>query len=70
MPAPNVQALFALTLFLLSLMVARAVNNVNSGRWPGGKAWSLYLRVLLGFMLAAAVTLAFYAFAGIDILSR
>jgi hypothetical protein len=32
--------------------------------------WVLYLRTLLGFLFAAAITLAFYAFAGIDILHR
>ncbi|NCC57742.1 flagellar biosynthesis protein FliR [Aminithiophilus ramosus] len=70
MPAPNVQALIALALFLVSLFIARVVNNVTSGRWPGGKAWVVYLRALLGFLLAAAITFAFYAFAGIDILHR
>jgi VIT1/CCC1 family predicted Fe2+/Mn2+ transporter len=69
-PAPNIQALIALALFLISLLIARAVVNINSGRWPGGAPWVLYLRMLLGFLLAAAITFAFYAFAGIDILHR
>jgi VIT1/CCC1 family predicted Fe2+/Mn2+ transporter len=69
-PTPNIQALIALALFLISLLIARAVVNINSGRWPGGGPWVLYLRMLLGFLLAAAITFAFYAFAGIDILHR
>lgn len=70
MPVPNIQALIALALFLISIAIARAVNNINSGRWPGGRVWVAYLRALLGFLLAAAITFAFYAFAGVDILNR
>lgn len=70
MPGVNVQALVALACFLASLVIARAVNNINKGKWPGGQAWVLYLRILLGFTFAAAITFAFYSFAGIDILHR
>lgn len=70
MSGVNLQALIALACFLLCLMVARAVMNIQRGTWPGGQAWVLYLRTLLGFLFAAAITLAFYAFAGIDILHR
>jgi hypothetical protein len=68
--AVNLQALIALACFLLCLLVARAVMNIQRGTWPGGHMWVLYLRTLLGFLFAAAITLAFYAFAGIDILHR
>jgi len=67
-PDVNVQALLAIALFVVALFVARIINNVNSKKWPGGALWVLYLRVLLGFLLAASVVLGFYAFAGISIL--
>ncbi|HOB10298.1 MAG: flagellar biosynthesis protein FliR [Acetomicrobium sp.] len=68
-PDVNIQALLALGLFLASLLIARIINNINSKKWPGGALWVFYLRVLLGFMLAASVVLGFYAFAGISILN-
>jgi len=67
-PDVNVQALMAIALFAIALLVARIINNINSKKWPGGVLWVLYLRVLLGFLLAASVVLGFYAFAGISIL--
>ncbi|MCF7934902.1 MAG: flagellar biosynthesis protein FliR [Synergistales bacterium] len=70
MPAVNVQALLALLLFGIAIMLAKMVNNINRGDWPGGKAWVFYLRMLLGFVFAASITFAFYAFAGINILNH
>ena len=70
MPAPNVQALIALALFLVSLFVARVVNNVTSGRWPGGKGWVVFVGARLGVVVAAASTVAVFGFAGIDSLHR
>jgi len=67
-PAVNLQALVALALFGASLVVARMVVNIQSGKWPGSPAFVLYLRVLLGFLFAGAIGLGFYCFAGIDIL--
>lgn len=67
-PNVNKQALVAMALFGISLLLARMVVNIQSGKWPGGPAFVLYLRVLLGFMFAAAIGLAFYSFAGQDIL--
>ncbi|HOO63511.1 MAG TPA: flagellar biosynthesis protein FliR [Synergistaceae bacterium] len=64
MPAVNIQALVALGLFLLSLGVARMVNNITSGKWPGNEVWVLYLRVLLGFLFTGSIVLGFYSFAG------
>lgn len=69
-PIVNVQALLALALFLISLILARTIANIQKGKWPGGELWILYLRILLGFLFAASITLAFYSFAGIDMLSR
>jgi hypothetical protein len=68
--AINLQALVALALFGLALLVARAVMNIQRGKWPGGISWVLYLRVLLGFLMAASIGYGLASFAGIDLLSR
>lgn len=70
MPIVNVQALIALAMFLASLFIARIVVRIKNGTLPGGPIWVLYLRMLLGFLLAGAVTLGLYSFAGIDIISK
>lgn len=70
MPVVNIQALIALGMFLLSLLIARTVVRIRSGSLPGGEMWVLYLRMLLGFLLAGAVILGFYSFAGIDVISK
>ena len=70
MSSVNVQALVALFLFVLCLVLSRMIVNISSGKWPGGALWVTYLRVLLGFLFAAAITLGMYSFAGIDFLSR
>ncbi|HCL78594.1 MAG TPA: flagellar biosynthesis protein FliR [Synergistaceae bacterium] len=69
LPMVNIQALLALGLFLCSLLIARLVVRIANGSLPGGRGWVIYLRTLLGFLLAAAITLAFYSFAGVDVLS-
>lgn len=68
-PMINIQALLALFLFLTCLGLARIVTNVRTGKWPGGELWILYLRILIGFLFAAAIAFAYSSFAGIDILS-
>mgnify|MGYP000972438175 CR=1 FL=1 len=65
MPAINVQALFALGMFLAALCVARIVVRVQSGEWPGGALWVLYLRILLGFLFGGSIVLGFSSIAGI-----
>lgn len=67
-PNINKQALAAMALFGLSLLLARMVVNIQSGKWPGNAAFVFYLRVLLGFVFAAAIGLGLYSFAGVDIL--
>lgn len=67
-PNVNKQALTAMALFGISLLLARMVVNIQSGKWPGNSTFVLYLRVLLGFTFAASIGLAFYSFAGQDIL--
>jgi hypothetical protein len=69
-PVANIQALSALGLFLACLFLSRMIVNISSGKWPGGIIWVTYLRILLGFMFAAAITLALYAFAGVEFLKR
>ena len=70
MPIVNVQALISLGMFLASLLTARIVVRIANGSLPGGRGWILYLRMLLGFFLAGAITLAFYSLAGVDVISR
>lgn len=70
MPIINIQALIALALFLASLFIARIVVRIQNGSLPGGALWVLYLRMLLGFLFAGAIVLAFYSFGGIDIISK
>lgn len=67
-PNVNKQALVAVALFGLSLLLARMVVNIQSGRWPGSPMFVFYLRVLLGFVFAASIGLGLYSFAGVDIL--
>jgi hypothetical protein len=69
-PIVNIQALIALFFFAAALLVSRIVANIYSGRWRGGFGLLFYLRMLVGFFLTGAIVLAFYAFAGIDIISR
>jgi len=67
-PPVNLQALVALALFGATLLIARMTVNIQSGKWPGGPIFVLYLRVLLGFLFAGSIGLGFYCFAGIDVL--
>ena len=69
MPVVNIQALIALALFFISLFLARIIVRIQNGCLPGGPLWVLYLRVLLGFTFAGSITLGFYSFAGIDVIS-
>lgn len=69
-PPVNLQAMVALALFGTSLFVARIVVNIQSGKWPGGPMFVLYLRFLLGFLFAGSIGLGFYCFAGINILFK
>ena len=70
MPAANVEGLLSISFFLAALVVAKAVNNISAGKWPGGTMWVAYLRMLLGFLLTGAAVFTFCALFGIDIISR
>ena len=67
--AVNLQAIAAMVFFVSAIAVSRAIVNIYSGRWKAHSAMLFYLRVLLGFLLAGAVVLGYYSFAGIDVIS-
>jgi hypothetical protein len=60
-PQNNVYALMALASFGATLLIARLVVRIQKGELPGGSLWVLYLRMLLGFLLAAAIVFAYRA---------
>jgi hypothetical protein len=62
MPFKNVQALIALASIIGALFIARIVMKIHRGEMPGGDVWILYLRILLGFLFAAAITFGFRSF--------
>ena len=68
-PAVNLQVLVAGVFFLAAIGVSRLVVNINSGKWRTHPVFVIYLRVLLGFLLAGAIALSYYAFAGVDVIS-
>lgn len=67
-PLVNIQAFVALLLFFLSLFIANIVMKIQTGKWTSSPMFLIYLRLVLGFVFAASVGLAFYSFAGINIL--
>jgi hypothetical protein len=67
--AVNLQALIAIVFFAAAVAVSRMVVNIHSQKWRGGPGMLLYLRVLLGFLLAGAILLGYYSFAGIDVIT-
>jgi uncharacterized membrane protein len=69
-PLVNIQALVALLLFFLSLFIANIVMKIQTGKWSSTPIFLIYLRLVLGFIFAASVGLAFYSFAGINILFK
>lgn len=62
MPQSNVYALLGLLSFAFSLLVARLVVKIQKGELPGGDLWVLYLRILLGFLFAAAIVYGYRSF--------
>ena len=62
MPRSNVYTLLGLVSFALSLLVARLVVKIQRGELPGGDLWVLYLRMLLGFLFAAAIVYGYRSF--------
>ena len=68
-PTINMQAIAAIVFFVAAVAVSRAIVNVYSGRWSSHPAMLFYMRVLFGFLLAGAIMLGYYSFAGIDVVS-
>ncbi|MDO4785300.1 MAG: flagellar biosynthesis protein FliR [Fretibacterium sp.] len=62
MPQSSVYALLGLLSFVLALWVARLVVRIQRGELPGGDLWVLYLRILLGFLFAAAIVYGYRSF--------
>jgi hypothetical protein len=69
-PKVNLQAIVAIVFFASAVAVSKITVNVYSGRYPSHPAMLFYLRVLLGFLLAGAIVLGYYSFAGIDVISN
>jgi len=67
--AVNLQAILGIVFFAAAAFVARMVTNIYSNKWKAPGIMVVYLRVLLGFLLAGAIVLGYYAFAGIDVIS-
>ena len=67
--AVNLQAITAIVFFASAIAVSRVIVNIYSGRLKAHPAILFYMRVLLGFLLAGAVMLGYYSFAGIDVMS-
>jgi hypothetical protein len=61
-PQNNVYALMALASFGASLLTARLTVRILKGEMPGGALWVLYLRMLLGFLFAAAIVFGYKSF--------
>ena len=62
MPQSNMYALVALASLGAALLVAKLWTRVNRGELPGGGLWGFYLRMLVGFLMAAAVVFGYRAF--------
>lgn len=67
-PIINLQALIALGCFGLSLFFARVIRLISEEVLPGGDVMITYLRILIGFLFAAAIALGLASFAGREIL--
>ena len=61
MPQSNVYALIALASFGATLLVSRVVVRIQRGELPGGDLWVIYLRMLVGFLFAAAIIYGYRA---------
>ena len=62
MPQSNIYALIALASFGGALLISRLWARINRGELPGGDLWAFYLRMLVGFLLTAAVVFGYRSF--------
>ena len=61
MPQSNIHALIALASFVAAILAARLWLRVARGELPGSGVWAFYLRMLVGFLLTAAVVFGYRA---------
>ena len=61
MPQSNIYALMAIGSFIAALVLSKLVLKIMRGELPGGGLWVVYLRMLLGFLLTAAVFFGYRA---------
>jgi hypothetical protein len=59
MPQSNIYALSAIASLVGALLAAKLWVRVDRGELPGGSLWAFYLRVLVGFLMTAAVFFGF-----------
>ena len=62
MPQNNIYALMGLASFGGALLAARLWVRVDRGELPGGSIWAFYLRMLVGFLFAAAIVFGYRSF--------
>ena len=62
MPQSNLYALIGLASLGGALLAARLWTRVDRGELPGGSLWAFYLRMLVGFLLAAAIVFGYRSF--------
>ncbi len=63
-PVLNFQALLGVICFLAAIFTAKIVNKILAGKLPGGAGSLIYLRMVLGFLLAGAACFFFGALLG------
>ena len=62
MPQNNIYALIALASFGAAILASRLWVRLNRGDLPGADFWGFYLRMLVGFLLAASVVFGYRSF--------
>ena len=58
----NIYALLSLASLIGAFLVSKLWVRVSRGDLPGSDFWSFYLRMLLGFLLAATVFFGYRTF--------
>lgn len=60
----NIQALIALSSFILTLFLSRIVAKIMRGELRASHTFLFYLRIVVGFTLTASIYLGLYSFMG------
>lgn len=63
-PALNFQALVGVFFLFVTYVLVKLIRGIQTGRYPGGGAFVIYLRMLLGFSLTGGVFLFFASLLG------